>query len=140
MEIYWNKEDFYLVSGGVFNIISVLCGLSLILFDIIILLSCHHSSQKLFQNLFYYYIICVIKKDFPKRYITMALSFSAEVAAFIEYRPFPTPPVLPAFVTHTIVRVPADQHPFFRYEARERSDDLILAARIVLQSNVLRLQ
>jgi hypothetical protein len=70
----------------------------------------------------------------------MALSFSAEVAAFIEYRPFPTPPVIPAFVSNTVVRVPADQPPWYRYEARERSPDLILAARIVLQSNVTRLQ
>jgi hypothetical protein len=70
----------------------------------------------------------------------MALSFSAEVAAFIGYRPFSTPPVLPAFVTNTIIRVPADQHPWYRYEARDRSDDLVLAARIVLQSNVTYLQ
>jgi hypothetical protein len=70
----------------------------------------------------------------------MALSLSAEVAAVIEYRPFPTPPVLPAFVTHTIIRVPSDQPPWFRYEARERSGDLVTAARIVLQSNVYALQ
>jgi hypothetical protein len=70
--------------------------------------------------------------------IIMSLSLSAEVAAFIEYRPFPTPPVVPAFVSHTVVRVPADQHPWFRYEVRERSNDLVTAARIVLQSNVLQ--
>jgi hypothetical protein len=47
--------------------------------------------------------------------ITMALSLSSEVAYFIEYRPFPTVPVLPAFVTHTVIRLPSDQPPWFHY-------------------------
>jgi hypothetical protein len=70
----------------------------------------------------------------------MALSFSSEVSSFIEFRPFSTPPVLPAFLTHTVVRVPSDEDPWFRYEVRERSGDLVSAARIVLQSNVTQLQ
>ncbi len=138
LEIYWNKEDIYLVSGGVSNILSVLWGLFLMLFSIVILLSFRFSSRQPLTShfLFYHFVI----RDFPKCFCNMALSFSAEVASFIGYRRFPTPPVLPAFVTNTIVRVPADQDPWFRFEARERSDDLILAARIVLQSNVTRLQ
>ncbi len=70
----------------------------------------------------------------------MALFFSSEVSSFIEYRPFATPPLLPAFLTHTIVRVPADRDPWFKYEVRERSNDLVSAARIVLQSNISQLQ
>jgi hypothetical protein len=70
----------------------------------------------------------------------MAFALPAEVATFLDLIPFPEVPVLPGFITHTIVQVPSDQTPWFQYEARERSRDLVTACRIVLQSNYYQLQ
>jgi hypothetical protein len=70
----------------------------------------------------------------------MAFVLPQEVADFLEYVQLPTPPELPAFVTHAIVQVPSNHAPWFRYEQHERSDDLTNAALIVLQSNFLQIQ
>jgi hypothetical protein len=70
----------------------------------------------------------------------MALALPSEVAHFLDFVPLPAVPIVPAFITHTIVKVPSDQAPWFIYERRERSEDLIAAARIVLQSNFFQVQ
>ncbi len=70
----------------------------------------------------------------------MALALPSEVARFLDFVPLPAVPVVPAYITHTIVQVPSDEAPWFKYECRERSADLVAAARIVLQSNYFQVQ
>jgi hypothetical protein len=70
----------------------------------------------------------------------MAFALPDEVATFLNLVPFPTVPILPGFITHTIVKVPCEQAPWFRYEQRERSGDLLTACRIILQSNYFQFQ
>jgi hypothetical protein len=63
-----------------------------------------------------------------------------EVADYLSFVSLPNPPAVPRHISHTIVREPYDHPPWFRFVCRERSDNLIAATRIVLQSNFLQLQ
>jgi len=61
------------------------------------------------------------------------------LADFLKFDPLPEDPLLPAYVSHNIVKV-YDLDGSFEYECRERSDLLRHASTIVLQSDFLQLQ
>jgi hypothetical protein len=99
-------------------------------------LFCHdihtfHSSTRL-SLLYNYYNnqICV-------QLSTMELPEG--LADFLLFDPLPEDPLLPAYVSHHIVKV-FDLDGTFNYECRERSDMLRHASNIVLQSDFLQLQ
>ena len=72
-------------------------------------------------------------------FLIMTSATALEVARYLEFRPFFTEPELPRYLTHTIVKIPALGLPGFIYECQPRSEAMISAARIVLQSDHAKL-
>ncbi len=70
----------------------------------------------------------------------MADALPHEVANFLAFVRLASPPAVPLHLSHIIVREPFNQAPWFQFVCRERSEALVSATRIVLQSDFLKVQ
>jgi hypothetical protein len=70
----------------------------------------------------------------------MAAALPHEVAEFLSFVRLANPPAVPLHLSYVIVKEPYNQVPWFRYAIRERSECIVSAARIVLQSEFLQVQ